>query len=187
MSGRLQVDIGKLYKAYTGLMFPDWGGASRATNLDGLVVYPGQVPKEGLLAYVQVFRSGAVELLRFGGSVFGDRPLIPSTSISTFIRDAIGRGISCLKKQGAAGPAIIAGAFLNVRGLEFALDQRIFRLGDQAIADRTDLLLPETWLDDLAAFADVDTVARPMLDVLWQAFDVERCYEYDEEGRWKRG
>jgi hypothetical protein len=53
----------------------------------------------------------------------------------------------------------------------------------QAAADRNHLMVPETWVDNLES-ADVDEIARPLLDILWQAFDVERCGEYSKAGIW---
>jgi hypothetical protein len=45
------------------------------------------------------------------------------------------------------------------------------------------LLFPEIWIDDITS-ADVEQIARAILDTLWQSFGIERCYMYDEEGRW---
>jgi len=41
VAGRASVDVAPLYHTgYQEFMFPDWGGADRAFNLDGPVVYP---------------------------------------------------------------------------------------------------------------------------------------------------
>jgi hypothetical protein len=54
------------------------------------------------------------------------------------------------------------------------------------VADRPDMIVPEAWIEDIESVRDVDVLVRPLLDVLYQSFDVERCFEYDESGRWGR-
>jgi hypothetical protein len=185
MAGRQSVNVPALYNAYTRFMFAGWGGASRDTNLDGLIVHPGGRDAEGLLAYSLVFRVGAFEALRHGGALTINDRIIPSTAVSSFFREALGRFTSGCRDLGLAGPAIAGIAFLGVSEYRFALDQRWLRW-EEATSDRDHLVLPEFWIDSLEAVADVDSVARPMLDVLWQCFGIERCLEYEPDGRWTR-
>jgi len=187
LGGRTQLDINVLFGTWTGLMFPEWNGGNRSTNLDGLIAYPSGGYDRGLVAYVQVFRQGAIEAVRFGGVLIEEKPLIPSTLISSFFRTGIANMRRELVRLGVSGPAIVAGAFLHVKGYQFAISNRYYRW-EQSTADRPHLLLPETWVDELRDFGSVDDIARPMLDVLWQAFGIERCLEYDEAtGNWAPG
>jgi hypothetical protein len=52
------------------------------------------------------------------------------------------------------------------------------------VADRPDMVVPESWIEDIESVTDVDVLVRPLLDVLYQSFDVERCFENDERGQW---
>lgn len=51
-------------------------------------------------------------------------------------------------------------------------------------SDRPQLTLPDGWIEALDSPAPVDDVVKPILDVLWEAFDANRCYDYDENGTW---
>jgi len=189
MGGRLAPDISTLENDYTKFIFSDWGGASRALNLDGLLVYIADQRGGVINAYVQAFRSGALEAGRFGGSLSyfteeGELPKrIPSTTVTTFYREAVARFMATANALGCSGPAVLRFALLNIQGYEFAVGERYSGRG-KAFADRPDLVLPDVWIEDLAAPFDVDTLVRPMMDILWQAFDVSRCFEYDESGAW---
>jgi hypothetical protein len=184
MGGGNAIDIAALYNNYTQFIFAGWGGASRSTNLDGLVIHPGIGKDQSEIgAYVQLFRSGAMEAARYGGGL-ADRSvkLIPSSAVSNFIRDAIEKFLKASREFGFAGPAIAGAALLTVSDYKFALPREHF--DNRPSADRESIVLPETWIDAVESTINVDDVARPMLDILWQSFDVERCYQYDGEGNW---
>lgn len=184
MSGRKTIDVQSIYHDYTRFMFSDWGGASRTLNLDGLVVHPGLIDDSEATAFNQIFRTGALEALRHGGLLTNpSRQYIPSSTISAFFRDAIDRFFKAEQSFGFAGPAVVSASLLFVNDYEFGLGQQFFHF-NRAMADRQHLILPETWVDSIETLTDVDSVVRPILDVLWQAFGVERCYEYNDQGVW---
>jgi hypothetical protein len=186
MAGTHSVDIQTLYDQFMPYIFNDWGGASRATNLDGLVVHPLSIHDGAYLAYTQIFRSGAFEAVRFGAAMLApeERKIIPSSTVSQFFRHAIRMFLDESLKLGLAGPAIVGVALLSVADYEFGLGQQFFRF-NRAEADRDNLIVPASWLNDIGAAQDLDVVARPLLDVMWQAFGVRSCHEYDDQGRWK--
>lgn len=49
--------------------------------------------------------------------------------------------------------------------------------------DRPDLVLPESWVERLED-AVLDQIARPLLDLVYQCFDVSSCNLYDQAGNW---
>ena len=185
MAGRQAIDIPALHNAYLPFMFDGWGGATRDTNLDGLVVHPGGARDQGTLAYTQIFRTGAFEAMRHGGRLVDEERLIPAITVSSFIRDGLAKFLTACVQHDIGGPAIAGVGFLNVSGYQFAVDQRGFNW-ERATADRANLVLPEQWIETVGVQPDVDTVARPILDVLWQCFGIERCNYYDADGRWHR-
>ncbi len=185
MAGNQSVDVFSLYNSYTSFMFDFWGGASRSTNLDGLVVHPGIAKGQlEIGAYTQIFRSGAFETARYGGGLADPtRKVIPSTAVSKFIREAIQKFLKAGNDLGIPGPAFASAAILTTGGYEFGLPAEQF--DSRPLSDRENIVLPETWINSIESVTDVDEVARPLLEVLWQAFDVERCYLYDPQGRWQ--
>lgn len=186
MAGNHSVDIFSLYNNYTPFMFPSWGGASRSTNLDGLVVHPGIASGQlEIGAYTQVFRSGAFETSRYGGGLADpSRKEITAIGVSVFIRDAIQKFLKAGVDLGSSGPAVASAALLTIGDYEFGLPAEHF--GSRRRSDRENIVLPETWINAIESVTNVDEVARPLLEVLWQAFGVERCYLYDAQGHWQQ-
>lgn len=180
MAGNRSVDIPSLYNAYTDFKHHDWTGVSRSTNLDGLVVHLRPAPGEEVMAYTQIFRSGALEAIRSGGlSDPNPEKYIPAVTVATFFRHEIETFLKGSRSLGFSGPAIAGVALLGVA--EYGLAHTNF---SRKAADRDNLCLPETWLDNFESVSNVDEVARPLLDMLWQAFDIDRCNLYDAQGRW---
>lgn len=183
MIGRKSVDIAGLYGDYILFRQLDWGGASRTMNLDGLIVHPGTT-EGGQIGYTQVYRTGAIEAVEHGGHIVREEDhIISSTDISKFYRDSIHEFVGGVVKLGFAGPALIGAALLNVTGYRLGLRQDYFQ-PTRAEADRANLILPEVWIDNLNSPTSIDDIARPLLDVLWQAFGLTHCYEYDKDGKW---
>jgi len=186
LAGRASVNVAPLYhNGYQEFMYPDWGGADRAFNLDGLVVFPGANAAE--IAYTQIFRHGVLEVARYVGALNtpdpGDATLMWSSVISGLVRTALATFLAAAQRWNIAGPAVAAIALLDTAGFRFAYQ---FRSGATrtAVSDRANLILPEVWVEQLESADDPDVFARPLLDTLWQAFGLERCLFYDQNGRW---
>jgi hypothetical protein len=188
MGGRTTVDVGALYNDYSAFTFPDWGGASRTLNLDGLVVHPPESRNELLPAYTQLFRSGALEAVRYGGRLYIEddehQRVIPATTVTAFYRKAANIFLAATKRFEYSGPAVFRCALLQIEGYELGVGAQYTNF-QKAYADRPNLVLPDVWIEDAAGASDVDAIVRPMMDILWQAFDVERCLEYNKDGTWR--
>ena len=184
---RAAIDPGPLYnEGYQEFMFGDWGGATRAFNLDGLVVYPGRGGEE--IAYTQIFRTGAFEAARWVGMITAedqpDKSAIASATVSGFVRDALLKFFVAAARREISGPAIVAAALLDVGGWHLRHFPRSGWLRRER-ADRPNLILPEVWVDQVGAVDSPDAaLIRPLLDTLWQAFGIERCAFYDAQGNW---
>ena len=186
MSGRTTIDIAALNSDYTSFIFSGWGSASSALNLDGLVVY-SPTRDDTQTAYVQVFRSGAFEAVRIGGRQAAENAahqrVIPSTTVTAFYREAATVFLATAKRLGYSGPAVFRCALLGIEGYELGVGGN-FSLFRKAFSDRANLVLPDVWIEDAATVMNVDAIVRPMMDILWQAFNVERCLAYREDGAW---
>jgi hypothetical protein len=186
IAGKRSVDVRELYYGpYAQFMFPDWGGATRSFNLDGLLVYPGRHAADH--AYTQVFRTGCLEAARFVGALNmedkEDQNAIPSGVASGLIREALIKFLSAANSWGIDGPAIAAVALLDVGGWRFWYQPRGY-FTQRNPADRPNLILPELWIERLSAVRNPDEIARPLLDMLWQSFDLPGCAFYDKDGNW---
>jgi len=188
LAGRMTVDIAALNNSYNRFMFDDWSSVSRTMNLDGLVVYPVVSDGKGTIAYTQIYRNGAVMALRTGAAQAFDKPIIPSSTIATFYRDAVTKLVRGVQALGFTGPAVLRCAMVNVTGYQLGVGQSNDPWSlNAADSDRDSLILPETWIGSIEGIETdgvIDSMLRPAMDVLWQAFDLERCLDFDLSGKW---
>jgi hypothetical protein len=188
MGGQQVVNVGELNRKYDVLRLHGWTGESHSMNLDGLVVYPPPVALEGgrtFHSYVLAFRMGMIEATRFAGMLSDQsQPIIPSTVVADFVRDALQKSLTAAQSFHVVGPAIAAVALMSVDGYRFGVGDAYYSVVPSP-ADRGDLILPEHWIEELSAASDIDSIARPMLDIVWQCFGLERCLDYDKEGKWR--
>ena len=186
LAGRHSVDLQPVHaKGFTAFIDNAWGqGAGRSFNLDGLLVHSGD-REAGYFAYTQLFRTGAMEAVSVGGDEraipgSGNRKFVWSNDMTKFFRGKVAEFIFALKGWGFAGPAVLSVAVLNVEGFELHFGTAS-RFPAHAVADRPHLIVPEVWLpslDTIKLDADLDGIVRPMMDVLWQAFNVQQCRDF---------
>jgi hypothetical protein len=182
VTGRNPIDIISVYGSYDRYMFDDWGGGSRALNLDGVAVYPGDGP-DRQYCYNQIYRNGVMEAFSFAGHSFTDDDLIPSLSLAGFIREACTRFIAGLRREGITGPAAIIVSLVGVQGHRLGLAGNPY-LRRVPISDRDILPLPETVVE-IGTDGPIDELVRPLLNILWQCFGLTHCSYYDEQGQWQ--
>lgn len=186
LAGRQTIDWNALYrKDFVNFVSHDWGGGSRTFNLDGIVVHPGGKPANGDEAYAQIFRTGAVEAVRMIGGTreFGnkERNIIFSGTMTDFYRESLNGAARHMANWGLQGPALVGVSLLRVEGYELGVGQVTHR--SPVTSDRPHLILPHVWVPNLETLV-LDEVARPVLDTIWQAFDMQSCYDYDDNGKY---
>lgn len=91
-------------------------------------------------------------------------------------------------KIGFSGPAILAVSLLRAAEVRLGLGER-YTQSIAPSADRSNLLLPDTWIGSLDGLTEpaADALIQTLLDILWQCFDEPRCREYDAKGNWAPG
>ena len=182
MSGQEEVDVVAAHGRFTELALSGWSGIDRLLNLDGLLVYQA-LGKEGLYNYVQFYRTGMVEVYSSPYSFErGDQSFIPSQTLAQFFHEAIGKALATPARFGASGGAFVGISLLDAAGHTLGVGQ-MFNLYHKAVSDRPNLVLPERWVESIEEFK-IDDVARPLLDMLWQCFGLEKCSYYDDAGVW---
>ncbi|NTV66859.1 MAG: hypothetical protein HGB06_04115 [Chlorobaculum sp.] len=84
------------------------------------------------------------------------------------------------KNWGFAGPALLSFSILNVKGYELDFVYMYEPYRHTKTADRQHFVPPEAWIEEIDT-VDIDSIIRPLLDTLWQAFGVERCLDFDDK------
>ena len=186
IAGKVSLNLRDIYhQGYLDFRFNEWGGTTRALNLDGLLVHPSGNTAD--LAYTQVFRTGAMETARYAGALYleddQDKNALPAGVVSGLIRDGLMKFFEAGARLNIGGPAIATAALLGVGDWRFWYQPRNY-FTRRNPADRPNMVLPEAWVEQLGAIPNPDAIIRPMLDTLWQAFDMEGCMFYDAQGNW---
>ncbi|MFN7152401.1 MAG: helix-turn-helix domain-containing protein [Acidovorax sp.] len=160
-------------------------GAKSMRNLDGFLVYETMTdkPEDGLYAYAQVFRNGAMEAGLTATQTISDEKKIPSSAIAKFLRNCYLKFTTTAQERGLRGPAVFSCSLLNIGDYQFAVKD-IYSSRSAMYSDRPQLTLPDGWIEALDSPAPVDDVVKPILDVMWEAFDASRCFDYDKYGNW---
>lgn len=162
-------------------------GRSWTFNLDGFVTF-SPTANGPSISYLQVFRNGAIETVSsalVGRRGDEDRLLIPSLTLANELDGFVGRARRLMRALGAEPPASLFVSLLGMRGAELGLSQRLTFYRDMHATplDRDNLLFRDLLLVD---WDDGDTRAllKPLLDEVWQAAGLARCFDYNDQGNW---
>lgn len=189
LAGRHVVDLTQIFRTdYLQMAAADWIGTDRTFHFDGVIVHPSG-EQGSYYGYRHVFRNGAFEIASKAGDDWTDRAgtirkIVWSLDMTSLCRNALEMSLKMGSAWGYTGPAVISLALLDANGHQLAINQNSFQPLSRRVPDRAFLVVPEQWVEDIQT-ADVDSVLRPMLDMLWQAFGQERCLDYAADGAFK--
>jgi hypothetical protein len=82
-------------------------------------------------------------------------------------------------------PASIFVSLLDAKGVVLGISQKLRFYHDHYPKpfDRDNLLLREVLVTEWEG--DPGDILKPLLDELWQAAGLARCFDYDDQGKWK--
>ena len=176
-AGRMMVDLRAVYQNYNDFVNDEWDGGTRFFNIDGLVVYPGFGRDKGEDGYNHIFRTGAIEGVTLGGESMEKKLSLRSLKMSMFYYQSMRMFTEAVKSLELSGPGLLELNILNVKDYELVISR-----SDRSnkTADRQHLVPSEVWIEDIE-IVDIDSIIRPLLDTLWQAFGIERCLDFDDK------
>jgi len=154
---------------------------SSRVNLDGMVVFRGGPECHG---YTQVFRNGCVEATK--AKISFDRDglrYFPSLSWPEWITGALTRYLNGLNAMNASLPILLQISVFGTNGLRIGLKTHN-TLENPTPYDKEELHLPATVISEYQPDGNYQKVVAEQMDFLWNAFDLERCQYFDEEGNW---
>lgn len=186
--GASAVDLQKAASSSGDLRPIEAGGWGPRFNIDGVISIASSPRGEKSTGYVQLFRNGIVEIVF--SEVYFDPPAemratvtggVGASDVAQQLAGAFQRIVSLFRTL-EVGPPV--SWFISLHGMKdvvFHVSQRRALYGRYAF-DRETILLPEIVLADYDQPAV--TALKPSLDALWQAAGLERCFDYDADGRW---
>ncbi len=159
-------------------------GHSGRVNLDGFVVYRSGQPCRG---YTQVFRDGSVEAT--SASVFTSdvRPrTFASRSLPERIISSLSLYMGGMQAIDVSPPIQLQISFFGTNGLQIGLSTRHMHMFDSPPPyDREELHLPPTVISDYYEDNNYESVVVDQMNFLWNVFGFDRCFNFDENGRWR--
>lgn len=181
LAGRADVDIAGLHNDNRPLMVDrDAMNWRRMTTLDGLVTYL-EPDEDGVEHLITMFRNGAFETLR---KAAWETPAKAVTGelAGMHLRATINTYAAAAEAFSVNGPALIGVAIANTAGIHLRINQGTYTR--EPLSDKH-VVVPDVLVEDIASPSlDVDTVVRPLMEVLYQAFGAPRCPHFNSHGKW---
>ncbi len=149
-------------------------------NLDGYVYESRLRPDSPALAYVQLFRSGHLEMVETETIYRGPegQNYLPAQGLLRDSIKAIGAYLGLQRDLGVQPPIVILITLLGFKG--YLIPHGHVPSIWQVPIDRDTVLLPDVLIQRFDE--SLANVLRPAFDALWQAAGWPRCFEYDEKG-----
>jgi hypothetical protein len=155
-------------------------GGSARYNVDGLASYASNGNE--CIAYAQIFRNGCIEIVtRQREWAPRGVKVLPSVSFGKELIDQFKAASISVKTLGLSPPLIVMLTFCGIRDWEMGVGGMMFDEGHKF--DRDPLIIPEILIDDLEHTPS--TLARPLIDAVWNAAGWERSLDFNESGEWE--
>jgi hypothetical protein len=161
---------------------------SHTFNLDGLLTYRPAAQEPAVNSYLQLYRNGIVESATI--SMVRHREgyglSVPSLALAQQLGAFLDRTRALMKLLDVSPPASLFVSALNVRGVLLGVSERLTFYGGMNNPnpfDRDHMLMREVTLMDWEG-ASFDLL-KPLLNELWQASGLPRCFDYNDAGEWK--
>jgi hypothetical protein len=109
--------------------------------------------------------------------------MIPSLAYEEALVSYLPHCFEILRTLGCNPPVVVGISLIGVRGQKMALDaQRQLAMGASGAIDRDVLVLPEIFVENLSARADL--LLKPVLDLVWNACGYDASVYFDQNGNW---
>lgn len=154
-----------------------------SVNLDGYLSY-AMGDGRAALSYAQFFRSGAIEgVSRLELDDQTGRPFIPGTTLAKRLVGALRQYLDVLSAYEIGLPVFASVSLVGVEGCSLRYSSgmgRSYLVAGPRPGDT--IILPEVTLE--AHPVDTRMALKSTLDMLWNAFGLQRADVYDDRGQW---
>lgn len=155
-------------------------------NFDGIYSID-RMPDDKHYSYCQVFRNGAIEIVKAISALNSEHPnvIIPSVAYERNLISEFRYHIQLYQELENELPMFLMVSLLRAKNIRMGVGSSFefdYGISDRPI-DRDSLIMPEIFIDDL----NIDTakLLKPVFDSIWQACGYERSYNFNSEGEWE--
>ncbi len=187
-NGRVDVRVAAQHRTLT---YPlDATGYNHRYNADGYLTHcewrPSHDQPPEYVAYMQTFRSGAIETVNATLVQKHEGVLtLPSARVEAKVIEATTNYLRLMTELGSEGPIVAAVSLFGVKGAKLAVRRDLW--GGEPI-DKDPLFLPEVVFEGLPQGDQperaVGRAFRPSFDAMWQAAGWRECFDYEDSGDW---
>ena len=181
---RITLDVAKIQEKVKDFLKPlQWeSGYGPDYSLEGFAQVACDRERKAL-SYTLLFQNGCVETVdAYSMCEFNGARSIQEVRYGQELRELLPRIFSLYESVEIPFPCFLALSLINVKGLCIPFDHSFIGTGVKPI-DRDHILLPERELIDRPD--NVDTIIRPLFDLVWNACGLPRSRNFDAHGNWK--
>ncbi|MBC6427988.1 MAG: ATP-binding protein [Cellvibrionales bacterium] len=153
-------------------------------NLEGYCFYRFHNPCR---SYTQVFRDGSLEATSveiIDNSSKGAR-IFQSSQLRKFFIDPLKCYLYGLRQLESSPPILMQISATNIQGAQMCENENMFAPDDFLPSyDRETLHLPSTMITAYRDDGNYESIIAEQMHFLWNAFGLERCPQFDEEGNY---
>ncbi len=176
-TGTSAPDLRPVWEDPTPLVAALGGGGSHRYNADGLLLAS---PSQPAPRYIQLFRSGAIEVVSGYSADAAKLALLPSLAFERDIIRAANGARQICEAASIQPPFIIAVSLLGMKDWKLGVDPGRYIESGSGF-ERDPLLIPELMLENLAN--PLTQSLKPLLDVAWNAAGWPQSIYYDRSGQ----
>jgi hypothetical protein len=184
---RQSFNIENFYNDYINLYpIPLFHGLSRRRNIEGIVVYddPDEKGKRG--SYVQLYRNGKIEsvdAVTIKSFYPREKDFVLNADYEYSILQAVSKYIKALQQIGIQPPIYVSLAFTGMKGARISKKQSYDAFNPNKIFDRDTIVIPELEITEFSSSVCLEEVLKDTFNMVWNACDMERSLNYDENGK----
>lgn len=132
--------------------------------------------------HVQLNRNGIMEYCHVAGREQGGAKNISATAQINQLAGVVRNMKSYIKLWNIPGPFLLASSLVNCKNWDLFCYTGASSGDRVGTLDRNEIVIPEIYLESIEA--DEYELIQPIADALWNSAGEERCFDYDENGKW---
>lgn len=181
VGAKRRIDIATMQEHHAAFRPMGASGWSTRVNLDGFNVFRGGNTCHG---YTQIFRDGSVEATSTSMIANRDgRKFLPSLAIPERFIQSLSTYMGGLRALEASPPVLMNISFIGMNGVGLGVDTMLV-MDEPPHYDREELTLPQTVISEYRDDGNYEAIIAEQMDFLWNVFNFERCFYFDEAGHW---
>jgi len=179
-SAKNRIEISTLKTQFHTFHPIEASGYNQRANLDGYCTYKGG---EVCYGYTQIFRDKSIEATTASlsnernGNIYFSDAILPKSLINYLSLYMKG-----LRALDASPPILLQISAIGISHM--ANEYRSFALDNPSRYNREGIHLPPTMITEYDENENYEPVIAEQMNFLWNAFGLERCNCFDEDGNW---